>query len=85
VRSSDYPFEALLRGNNGIVHFRLDVAENGDVSGCQIQAASRPADFATATCKALTSRAKFSPAINQQGQAIRSYYVNTVRWIVGPY
>ncbi len=84
LRSYDYPSGLLISGNNGIVHFRLDVDEKGGVAGCHIQAATRPEGFASITCNLITRRAKFSPALNQQGQAIRSYYVNTVRWMVGP-
>ena len=81
LASHDFPVGLLFAGNNGIVHFRLDVNEQGKVTGCHIQVETKPVGFATTTCELLTKRAKFSPALNQQGQAIRSYYVNTVRWM----
>jgi hypothetical protein len=77
----DFPVVLLFGGNNGIVHFRLDVNEQGMVEGCHIQARTGAPDFATATCELLTKRAKFSPALNQKGQAFRSYYVGSVRWM----
>ncbi|MGK6355947.1 energy transducer TonB [Sphingomonas sp. DT-207] len=80
---SDYPLGALRMGHNGIVQFRLDVDAEGKVGGCHVLARTSPDDFADATCRAVTRRAKLQPALDAQGKPVRSFYVQKVIWQVG--
>lgn len=80
IRTSDYPAAALNAGHLGLVRFRLTVEADGTVSACAIQAESTPADFSTVTCRAVTARAQFLPALNDAGQPVRSYFATAVRW-----
>ncbi len=80
ISSGDYPVAALREERSGAVEFQLRISETGDVTACDILASSGHADLDTASCSALMSRARFSPAKNASGQAVRSSYTNTVRW-----
>jgi TonB-like protein len=80
LRSSDFPTTAMWSGANGIVQFRLDVDPDGKVTGCYILARTSPDLFADVTCNAITRRAKLQPALDAQGKAVRSYFVQKVIW-----
>jgi hypothetical protein len=77
----DFPNSANLLGQNGIVQFRLAIEADGAISNCAVQSATAGSDFATTTCRAVTRRARFQPALNAAGQPVRSYYVQAVRWL----
>lgn len=79
--SSDYPDGALSQGHSGIVHFRVDVDTSGKVESCHVLSATKPSDFELATCRGITKRARFEPALDAKGQPVRSFHVNTVRWL----
>ncbi len=78
--TNDYPKEMLRSGGQGIVRFRLDVNENGATTGCRIQQRTNPDGFATLTCQLMMKRAKFRPALDSDGKAVKTFYVNAVRW-----
>ena len=80
ITSADFPKKALNQGSSGLVQFRLDIDETGKVSGCRILYRTNPDDFADLSCKLLTQRAKFSPALDSAGKAVRSFYVSKIRW-----
>ncbi|MEP6867958.1 MAG: energy transducer TonB [Novosphingobium sp.] len=82
LRSSDYPAGMLSQGGQGIVQFRLDVDETGAISGCHIQQRTNPDEFADLSCKLVTKRGKFTPALDSNGQPVKSYFVSGVRWII---
>lgn len=77
VTDNDYPTGPLMRGQQGVVNFRLSVDSSGAVTACNIQQSTRPAEFDEAVCKALTRRAKFHPALDAQGNTLASYYPGT--------
>lgn len=79
--SSDYPLGAVHRGENGIVQFRLNIGKEGEIEECHIAYRTKPDKFADLTCKILSERGKFRPALDAQGNPIRSFYVNAVRWL----
>ena len=82
VTSKDYPGDLLRKGNQGLVKFRLSVDATGNPTQCHIQQSTRPEGFDTAVCKALMKRARFEPAMTADGEAIASYWRNTVRFQV---
>lgn len=83
LNSSDYPSGALASGHNGMVQFRLDVDAQGKVVDCYVLARTNPDDFADATCRAVKRRAKLQPALDANGNPIRSFYVQKVAWLAG--
>lgn len=84
LRSGDYPADGLGRGESAWIHFRLTIAEDGSVSGCSIQKVAQRSDFATRTCRLISERARFEPALDGAGQPTTGYYFNTVRWLIQP-
>jgi TonB family protein len=82
LTNEDFPSRSVMAGHNGVVQFRLDIDATGQVAGCHILHRTNPDDFADLTCKLITKRAKFSPARDQSGQPVRSYYVNGARFII---
>lgn len=82
VISADYPSKALMMGHNGIVQFRLDLDEAGKILNCHILARTNPDEFADISCRALTRRAKFEPALDAAGKPMKSFYINSVRFVM---
>lgn len=80
LNTGDFPVKLRGRGESGVTRFRLDIDETGAVTGCHIATAAGDPAFARATCDGIQKRARFSPALDAQGQPVRSFYVNGVRW-----
>lgn len=78
IMSSDYPNEMLSAGQPALVSFRLSIGPDGVPTACHIQATTRPKEFDNAVCKSVMRRARFSPALDAQGQPLASYYQNNV-------
>lgn len=80
MNSSDYPVDMWVRGNQGLVFFRLVVDAEGKPASCHIQQSTRPQAFEDAVCKGIMKRASFTPALDAAGKPIASYYLNSVRF-----
>lgn len=80
IKSADYPLDMLGAGQPALVNFRLSVGPDGVPTACYIQSTTRPKEFDDAVCKSVMKRARFSPAVDAQGQRIASYYQNAVRF-----
>jgi TonB family protein len=80
VSNDDYPQDALNREEQGTVGFRLEVDQAGKVSRCIVTASSGSFSLDSATCRIMTARARFSPAINDLGQPVRDSVNSRIRW-----
>ena len=80
VTTNDYPSNALKDEREGTVKFTLDVDERGRVAACEIVESSGSDDLDEATCYNIQRRARFEPAADGNGAAIRSTFTNSVRW-----
>ncbi len=78
IVSSDYPSNMLSAGQPALVNFRLNIGKDGSPTACHIQGTTRPKEFDNAVCKSMMRRARFSPALDAQGQPLASYYQNNV-------
>lgn len=78
IMSYDYPKGMLFSGQPALVNFRLSIGPDGMPTACHIQATTRPKEFDNAVCKSVMKRARFSPALDAQGQPLVSYYQNSV-------
>lgn len=81
LRTDDYPSAQLQKGGSGLVQFRLDVDEAGSTVGCRILNTTGAPEFAATTCKNLSRRARFSPAIDAAGKPTRAFFVASVKWL----
>jgi hypothetical protein len=82
VTSSDYPSKALLHDINGLVEFRLNLDESGEITGCRVLARTSPDAFGDHTCNLIKRRARLTGALDKDGNPVKSFYVGAVRWVV---
>src|SRR5688500_4482386 len=80
VSVNDYPMSALARREEGRVEFRLDVGENGRVTGCAITRSSGSSALDATTCRILRSRARYTPARNSNGMPVGYPVEDAVEW-----
>lgn len=85
VTVKDYPDTALSQRLEGIATFRLDIDPRGRVIGCGILESSGASVLDLRTCQVLLTRARFRPAIDESGTAIKSFFVSKVRWRLPDY
>jgi periplasmic protein TonB len=78
---NDYPSRALREERTGTTGFRVTVGTNGRVESCTITSSSGHPDLDEATCKNVTRRARFKPAL-QNGQEVQGTYSNRIRWVI---
>jgi protein TonB len=67
VSRDDYPAAARDSGAEGTVRFRLTIDPAGRVIGCDIKSSSGSAVLDMATCNLMRRRARFTPAIDSNG------------------
>ena len=80
VQTYDYPSSALRNEQEGVVGFRVKVSPSGIVSTCEIVTTSGFPVLDEATCRLVTMRARFTPAIDEKGNATEGSYSSRVRW-----
>ena len=80
VTTHDYPTYSLAYDEEGTTGFRLTIGVDGKVSDCAVTSSSRFALLDAATCKHITRRARFSPALDNDGNPIEGRYSNRVTW-----
>lgn len=78
--TNDYPARALREERAGTTRFRVTIGPDGRVTDCQITGSSGHADLDEATCKNITRRARFKPALDTAGNPISDTWSNAVRW-----
>lgn len=76
----DYPAAAQRNREEGVVDFTLDIGANGRVTNCTITKSSSSSALDSATCRLLRSRARFTPAVDAQGQPTTSQISDSKRW-----
>jgi TonB family protein len=79
--ADDYPQEALERNQGGESTFLLLVDEKGAVAECHVLKPSGVPVLDAMGCQVIRERAKFTPARDAQGKAVRSTLVTpSVSW-----
>jgi len=79
ISSDDYPPSALDNNEQGSVQVTLTIGPSGRVTGCS-PSGSASSTLKSATCRLLTSRARFSPAQDANGNPTTSSYSQTIVW-----
>ena len=82
ISSDDYPPSALDNNEQGSVQVTLTIGPSGRVTGCS-PSGSASSTLKSATCRLLTSRARFSPAQDANGNPTTSSYVVLFEYSVG--
>jgi len=79
-KQADYPAEAWLAGDEGVVKYQIAVDAEGKATKCSISASSGVPALDMVTCTVLMARAQFEPRINEEGEAIAGVYEGRHRW-----
>ena len=78
VGEADYPQGATRNGDVGIA---VDVDAAGRPVGCETVKRSGIAAYDSATCRLVTARARFDPALDAGGTKVAGRYTGTVKWM----
>ena len=70
----DYPSEALLRDQEGTTRAILLIDEEGKVASCYNSEPSGIASVDAVSCQVIKDRARFRPARDSQGKAVKSIF-----------
>lgn len=82
VGTSDYPSQSVRERREGTTAFKVTVGPQGRVTACAIMASSGSSDLDEATCRLVTQRAVFHPALDRKGKPTTGAYQNRVRWVL---
>jgi TonB family protein len=80
ITQADYPRAAIRESMSGLVRFRVMVGPDGRVTDCFITRSSGHDLLDHQTCSQLSSRARFNPATDSDGQPARGTWAATFRW-----
>lgn len=80
IRPDDYPSSALSNDEQGTVTVSLSIGTNGRVSGCSVSSSSGSRSLDSTTCRVLTSRARFTPARDSQGNPTTGTHSQRITW-----
>jgi protein TonB len=80
ITSDDYPPSALRAEAQGTTGIAWDINEQGRVENCRVTSSSGNSDLDEAACRLITRRGKYSPAVDQNGNPIRSNSSRRVVW-----
>jgi hypothetical protein len=78
--AGDYPVSLSHAGLGAGIVARLLVGEDGKVRRCAIAQAAGDKAFQDVTCRLLTKRALFRPALGRSGTPIASVWISRVIW-----
>ncbi|KQM63392.1 energy transducer TonB [Sphingomonas sp. Leaf17] len=80
VSNDDYPPSAIRAGEEGSVGMRWEISTSGRVENCVVTQSSGSSTLDRAACTAMTRRGRYSPALDQAGNPIRSASGARIRW-----
>ena len=85
IQGSDYPLHETTRYRAGAVRLRWTVDTSGKISDCAIIQSSGHASLDALSCRLITERGRYKPAIDRQGSPAISFRTKTVQWsLIGP-
>jgi len=80
IGGKDYPASALRAGEQGTVRYILEIGADGRVGGCRVTRSSGSSRLDSATCRIMTERGRFTPAVDSQGNPAPSQEAQAVAW-----
>lgn len=78
--SDDYPWDALMAGKGGSVKIGLLVDERGNVADCSVLETSGVAMLDAQSCSIVRERARFTPAVGNDGKPAKDAFVQRIVW-----
>jgi protein TonB len=78
--ADDYPAAALRGNDQGTTGFSLTIGTNGRVEACSVTSSSGSSALDQATCRILRSRARYTPARDQNGNPTSGRDSGRVTW-----
>jgi TonB family protein len=78
--AADYPWMAIRANQTGTVGVSVLVDQQGNVADCSVDKTSGVAVLDVVTCYIFEQRAKFLPATDKDGKAVRSTVVQNITW-----
>lgn len=81
---NDYPAAARRYDEQGQTSVALTIDEAGRVASCTVRTSSGSEALDAATCRLLTSRARFTPARDARGRAAPGSFDTAIRWVLPP-
>lgn len=80
ITTDDYPPSALREEKEGTTAIAWTINTQGRVENCRVTSSSGSPDLDEAACRALTRRAKYTPAKDQDGNPISTTQSRRVVW-----
>jgi hypothetical protein len=80
ITSADYPTDLLLNRVGTLVEFSLVVDDQGTPNFCEIKPSTRPQRIDETLCAKLLQRARFSPALNKDGEPAPDTWTSSIRF-----
>lgn len=80
ISQDDYPPSSLRNEEAGTVRVRLEIGTNGRVTGCSVTSSSGHPALDSATCRLLSSRARFTPARDSSGNPTTDSFSQAIAW-----
>jgi len=80
ITQDDYPPRAQRDEAEGTTSIAWDINEQGRVENCRVTASSGNSDLDEASCSLITRRGRYTPALDQAGQPIRTSDKRRVTW-----
>ena len=78
-----YPDQAFAHGAQANLSVRLTIDTSGDVKSCELTDITDAKDFDDYPCEVFKKYAKFSPAIDAEGKAVKSIYRTKIFYRIG--
>jgi TonB family protein len=80
VSEADYPADARNAGAMGTTGATVLVNPDGRVAKCLVTSSSGNASLDAKTCRLLSERARFTPAVDAQGRKVLAPFATSIGW-----
>jgi protein TonB len=80
IRDDDYPAQAIDNEESGTVSVALSIGTDGRVSACSVTGSSGSRTLDSTTCRILQRRAKFTPAMDSNGNPTAGRTTSRITW-----
>lgn len=82
IEHRDYPPAALRRGAQGLTRIRFIIRPEGTAFDCQVVQSSGHSDLDQRACWVVTTRTRFSPAVDADGHPTETHAMLPVHWLI---